>query len=183
MKVIFLDIDGVMNSEVFYVTRHNKQRIKTKFFSIVKFLFVHQSSQQIKKSHYKFRYLFKRLKEETDPSIWKILVSLVNENDYKICISSSWKYLFKNLNDWDKALTKLGFKRNTFIGITPSIEGIRGEEIKAFCNRHDNITSYVILDDDKDMLSEQLSSFIYVDRYTGLTPSNIANIKCLLEKQ
>ena len=46
---------------------------------------------------------------------------------------------------------------------------VRGDEIKEWLSRHPEVTKYVILDDDVDMLDEQKLSFIHTDMYNGLS--------------
>lgn len=188
MKVIFLDIDGVMNSTIFYYKRHRLRWFKLKTYkwliiSKVKWVFngfehkaVSLVNYQINPKHFEFDYTFKRLKEETDSLKWKWLSEFCNEHDYKICISSVWKNHFKETNEWNKALVKLGFNDNIFVGITETHRTLRGTEIKEWVDKHE-VECYAILDDDSDMLPEQLSTcFFQVDGYYGLTPNHLYRI-------
>jgi len=188
MKVIFLDIDGVMNSNVFYEKRYSQRWLKpiTYWHFIIgkiKFIFngfknkgINFSNYKYPKKHDTFKYLFARLNEETDPQKWKWLSEICNLNDYKICITSVWKRHFKNLNDWRDALVKLGFNDDIFVGITGKRRELRGTEIMewismAEASYKEIIEQYIILDDDDDMLPEQLPNFFHVDGYYGLTPN------------
>jgi hypothetical protein len=199
IKVIFLDIDGVMNSNVFYEKRH-KQRLKkpiTWWYTIkrlTKKLFRIESkgvclaNYKTPDHFYTFEYQFKRLKEETCQEKWRWLSEFCNEHDIKICISSVWKNHFGDKNGtipkwWEAALVKLGFKPNTFVGITGSRKKLRGEEIQEWLNQHDNIDDYVILDDDSDMLDEQFKHFHHCDNYFGLTPNHLYRINRQFNKQ
>ena len=52
----------------------------------------------------------------------------------------------------------------------------RGEEIKTWMDKEsekNEIESYVILDDDSDMLPEQMSNFIHIDGQVGLTDKDV----------
>ena len=130
MKVIFLDIDGVMNSTLFYEDRWKKRWFrlstykwliisKTKYvFNGFKYKAVSLVDYKIDPKHYEFPYTFKRLKEETQSKKWAWLAELCNKFDYKICISSVWKNHFKNPNEWNDALKLLGFNDGVFVGIT-----------------------------------------------------------------
>lgn len=188
MKVIFLDIDGVMNSSIFYYKRHRLRWFKLNTYkwliiSKVKWIFngfkhkpISLVNYKINPKHFEFDYSFKRLKEETDFLKWKWLSEFCNKNDYKICISSVLKNHFKELNDWNKALIKLGFNDNIFVGITETHRTLRGTEIKEWVDKY-KIESYAILDDDNDMLPEQLSTcFFQVDGYYGLTSNHLYRI-------
>lgn len=195
-KVIFLDIDGVMNSELFYRARHKKRwlDINTYYWWIkskVKYVLngfkykpVSLVGYVIPEKHKTFKYKFNRLKEETDPLLWKWLVELTEETNSKICISSCWKHHFGYKNDewWKKAFTSLGFKDDVFVGITGDRRTLRGTEIKEWIDSH-NVEDYVIIDDDSDMLPDQMLHFFKTDNYVGLTPTILYKIKNYLTKK
>lgn len=130
MKVIFLDIDGVLNV-------YSKHR--DKYGSIFHEPFVNN------------------------------LARVIDETGAKIIISSTWRMggLQRMLDMWEdrKLLGQV-------IGITPNlwrqVEGEdfherlqRGHEIQAVLDKMPEITSYVIFDDDNDMLKNQLGNFVY----------------------
>ncbi len=193
MKVIFLDIDGVMNSHVFYKQRFYSFKWKlnsmfNRIISKIKYVlngFKHKSLAQhkIPDSFYTYEYQLKRLKNETCPEKWEWLSEWCNENDIKICISSVWKHHFgtkgyeSTPEKWEDALVSLGFKPGTFIGITGDGRTLRGEEIKEFIDANPEIVDYAILDDDSDMLEEQFCKFYHCDRWFGLTPNHLYRIK------
>ena len=142
MNVIFLDIDGVLNSELFYRERHKKLNSSTYFWWIkskVKWIFNGFKYKPVSLANYKpskrsqtFQYKFNRLKEETDLIKWKWIIELTKETDSKICISSCWKHHFgyKNEEWWKKAFILLGFEEGVFVGITGDRKRLRGEEIE-----------------------------------------------------
>jgi len=200
MKVIFLDIDGVMNSTVFYKQRYKRRwrkpitwwywlrsflrklfRIKPKGISLADY--------KTPDSHYTFDYQFKRLQEETCPQKWEWLSEWCNETDAKICVSSTWKHHFgvkgyvSTPEKWEDALVKLGFKPGTYVGITGDREELRGQEIKDWLDKHPGVTDYAILDDDSDMLPEQFVKFHHCDSWFGLSPNHLYRINRQFEKK
>ena len=140
MKVIFLDIDGVLNV--------------------------------IGQGHDEFGQIFHQHFIDN-------LKRIVDETGAKIVISSSWRHsgLQKMLDMWE-------FRNlpGEVIGVTPDLyrfldfEGertmVRGDEIQAVLNIHPEITHYVILDDDTDMLKHQLGNFVQ-------TSNNINHPDCI----
>ncbi len=192
MRVIFLDIDGVMNSTVLYKERYKKRWRKpiTWWYAIkrlVRKLFriepkaISLADWKIPDSHYTFDYQFKRLQEETCPQKWKWLSEWCNETDTKICISSTWKNHFgikdkRTPEKWQDALLKLGFKNGTYVGITETYRTLRGDEIKDWLDKHPEVEDYAILDDDSDMLPEQFNKFHHCDPWFGLTPNHLYRI-------
>ena len=187
MRIIFLDIDGVMNSHVFYEKRYKRRWLKPITYywwikSRIKYVFngfkykaVSLANYKPPKNHESFEYLFKRLKDETDSTKWKWLSEYCNSTDTKICISSVWKRHFKDPQDWDKALQLLGFDYSIFCGITGARRKERGTEIKEWLDKT-SIEKYAILDDDSDMLPEQMSNFFHIDGYYGISPHTIYRI-------
>lgn len=56
----------------------------------------------------------------------------------------------------------------------------RGYEIQEYLDNHSNITNYVIIDDNSDMLESQMKNFLQTDLKTGLTKNDYPKIKKIL---
>lgn len=193
MRVIFLDIDGVMNSRVLYEKRHQQRWLRPiTYWYLIKRIFkkifrieskgVSLADYKTPASYYTFDYQFNRLKEETCPQKWEWLSNWCNKTDTKICVSSVWKHHFGKEDYvstpelWEDALQLLGFKPNTYVGITGSRRTLRGQEIQDWLDKHPEVEDYAILDDDSDMTEEQFDKFHHCDPWFGLTPNHLYRI-------
>lgn len=158
MKVIFLDIDGVINSEDFaiWIQDHPEFCENGGHFWI-------------------------------DPQKIDMIVNLCEETGAKLVISSSWRgwSLKATLEDFStyRDLSRL----NPYIvGVTPRfymnsrMYMSRGDEIQYYLSTDQSITQYCIVDDDNDMLDSQKDNFVRTDFKTGLTEDNIEQIKKIL---
>lgn len=132
MKIIFLDVDGVLNSE---------------------------------------QDLFSWTIESDKHLI--LLACIVRRTNAKIVVSSSWRNcglldtLKKRLNDFSMSI----------YGKTKDI-GERGLEIKDWLDNHNDIESFVILDDeDFDIKSYFPNNFVKTDEEVGLQKEDVE--KCI----
>lgn len=159
MKLIFLDIDGVLNHELWFKERFNS----------------------LKKSHGDEKFF--------DPKSVGLLNFILSETDAKIVVSSSWrlgrsvddlKEIFSKVGvDPSLIIDKtpmLSFQDLKINNQEYHYSVPRGCEIKAWmeCNKNilgDKISKvrYIILDDDSDMLFWQRNNYLQVDSYCGLT--------------
>lgn len=159
MKIIFLDIDGVLNCESAY--RNGECQYQEWIW------------EDGRKDHYQ-RFCV-RSKE--------LLNKLIDETDAKIVISSTWRH---SGIEFMKKVWEMEEMSGEIIGITPSLrtKGLdipRGLEIAYFLNNdlqfnHINwdkgiqqeymdksgVENYIIIDDDSDMLYNQRKHFVHV---------------------
>ena len=131
LKLIFLDIDGVLNNNKTFERLQDYNR-----------------------------------KDLLDDQLIEKLNSLTDTINAKIVISSTWRFCHcKELLESSIA--------GKIIGRTPCLHTKRGEEIKAYLDTIIEDVSYVILDDDIDMLEEQLPYFIQTTNALGLEDKHI----------
>jgi hypothetical protein len=156
MKVIFLDIDGVLNSNDWYV---------------------------------KTRGVGGYNGGDVDPECIELINDLIDATGAKIIMSSSWRSDYENSCEY---LYDNGLYCDAIIGKTPHFcytcqnDDIRstlcrGNEIQYVLESKD-ITSYVIFDDDQDMLYSQKDNFIHIDYMHGITKEHIEQAIKILNK-
>lgn len=164
MKIIFLDIDGVLNHNLFY------------------------------KNSFERRYeegAIPHPYSEIDPECVSYLNDLCSRTGVKIVISSTWRH--SGLEYCKDVLTYHGFT-GEIIGITPTSRCgmcVRGNEIQKWIDDNSemlcgsrigsNFKQYVILDDDTDMLYWQRNNYIQIDSHCGLTPNNCIKAENILK--
>jgi hypothetical protein len=159
MRIIFLDIDGVLNSwaSCYKITTEKLQ----------------------------------------------LLNSLIEQTGAKIVISSSWRIGSKDVKDFiEKNFKKSNFRLDNFkdvtnrecienifyndniIGLTDTFGPSRGDEIKRWLDIYcDDVESYVIFDDETNMLDEQLEHLVQTDTYYGITDREIHLATLILTNQ
>lgn len=121
-------------------------------------------------------------------SVEKLLLldKIIQKTGAKIVITSSWKRGYKNAEEFKDDLYDQRCSRNVktetpfekfveqIYDITDNHGPWRGDEIQRYIeNNKDKIESYVILDDDNDMLEEQLFNFVQTDSYYGLSEKEV----------
>ena len=159
MKVIFLDIDGVLNSEEFAIWCSEFPD------------FIREGGSNW-----------------VDPNAVKMIVYLCEKHDVKLVISSSWR-IFDTYNtiEYFKRYRDLIPLCNYIVGVTPRsmddrIWESRGEEIQQYLDTHPEVENYVIVDDDNDMLESQKDHFVRCNYMFGLIPGKVIEIEDILNK-
>lgn len=121
MNIIFLDVDGVLNSRNKLITIYN----------------------QTHKPHSGYSYPF-------DESCLENLERLVEATNSKLVITSTWRKDEEGRNTLMKALKDYKLDER-IVGYTPVLETRREIEIKEFLSKLNSTPNFVILDDDTDM--------------------------------
>ena len=165
MKIIFLDVDGVLNNNIFL----KKRRIILK--------------------ENKGIYI-----PRLDDKNFIALKTLVERTNAKIVLSSYWRYYFdKNLmpnnnglHNHGKDLTlklrkhNLSLKDKTSTDLTRFQK--RGDIIKEYLHTHEDIDNFVILDDDNIMKEFTDTNLIQTKPEYGLTMSDVKKAENILNK-
>ncbi len=163
--ILFLDVDGVLNSFAWYKSKEYK--IRQARFNI-------EYGEQKKDNDY---YLTSLSRTSIDPIALKNLNSIFQRLDLGIVVSSTWRRYPPAM----QALAEcgiLGWDRR-FMGATPvlkmSINKFRGDEIKSWIDEHDYKGKFVILDDEGDLepLTDRL---VRTSLGTGLTTKDVEKV-------
>lgn len=143
MQVIFLDIDGVFNSQEWYTERMDVGR--------------------------SYDYPL----DEFSPELVRNFNEVIEKTKAKIVVSSTWRIgrslpelrdLFRFVGIKGEVIGKTS--SNEFRGGRENF--VRGMEIKQWIDEQREEVDYIIIDDDNDMLPEQQSRFIKTSWSRGL---------------
>ena len=179
MKVIFLDIDGVMNcqEEMLAMLEQNPKA--------------------------------RNGVDLPSPAKCRLLKKLVDETDAEIVLSSSWRLNLIHIQNIIDTFRPYGLRLdgftqdgvpqtrfvdtkyenikpkytfNCFDAAAPNYEGIRiedrGAEIAYWLIKHPEVTSYVILDDESsDIIDWHPNNLVKTSLYSGLTEKEV--LKCI----
>ena len=165
-KILFLDIDGVLNTE-----RHHEYCYKNGI----------DNSDD-------YGYLF-------DAVAVKNLARIVNETGADIVISSSWKYsgLSTLLDMWSERglpgrvidITPDNISNEMLLHAdldNMELLSCKGYEIREWLTAHGkNVCSYAILDDEQEMLPEQQNHFVQTNPTVGITEDDAEKAIAILK--
>jgi hypothetical protein len=148
MRVIFLDFDGVLNSAASFVMENRR--------------------------HGKDKRLKRPLNEHLDRVCTSNFQYILDKcPDVKIVISSTWR-IQHSLPWLKKKLKSYGIDASRVIGKTPeSFGGFRGHEISLWLDKHDDVTDYIVIDDNSLLDNTHDNVFIKTSWDTGLTLKHV----------
>ena len=166
-KIIFLDIDGVINDKEYF--------------------------ECLKKEYTKMHGNWPNDRAMVNENKLNIFAELCeNNDDLKICLSSSHRCFtyqetidaLSRYKEWKRILTFI-------VGSTPvrsyskklnQIRGYRGEEIKAWLEKPGRtVNQYCIVDDEYDFLDEQERFIVRPSEDLGVTDKELQEIKTMLD--
>lgn len=155
-RYLFLDIDGVLNSE-------------RTVFAYDKLIHAGMAKHDILLGKPTLTYF--------DPIAVMLLKKAQEKIGFKIVISSTWRYTL-NKSDFDVIFSEYGWDTTDIIvGKTDTDGKIRGDEIKRWLNQYAKYPyEYCILDDSSDMLESQLNNFVQTTFEDGLSFDNYQKI-------
>ena len=177
MNIIFLDIDGVLNSsdsvlaKIGLTAMSDGQRFALSCLSA-----------RLKNEHADLPYGAKFALLTADPTCVGLLNRLLRETDAKIVLSSTHRSNFTRGADGGMGfgsvehmhylgvfLTAMGVEVNDrLIGLTTQYSGaVRGREIQQYLDEHSEIKEYIILDDGRDFYGHQ--NLIWCNPHNGLS--------------
>ena len=151
MKIIFCDVDGVLNN---LRERHEKVDGSGDVFAV----------------DYKNwnKHAVKRIDD------------LCYYTGAQVVISSSWRKLYPDYMWWNEQFKLAGAKHIWVVDVTgDSHNGFRGREINDYLLEEADIDRYVILDDESDFYPDQPR--VYVDMYGGLLNHHFLEALMILE--
>jgi len=161
MKVIFLDVDGVLNS-------------------------TEDMMEYLKRTGKKSAGLY----DEVEPRALKLFKEIVDKTGAEIVVSSSWRYgwTHKHLElggeliiKLKEELEKVGLK---ILDTTPILHGVhRGDEIRDWLERHPEVESFIILDDDSDMCEFTNTNLVKTTNSRGLREEHVIKAIDILNKK
>lgn len=150
MNIIFLDIDGVLNSLDSVLAFRDDGHL---FWS--------------------------DRKESLDPVSVGLLQHLCEETDAKIVISSTWRKLYSE-QEFRDIFASYGWENFPILGMTTTDKvhpdsWARGYEIQDWLDNNP-WKNYVILDDDSDMLDCQSEQFVHVSGINGFRSKHYCKV-------
>lgn len=151
MNIIFLDIDGVLNSRNKLIEVYNKTH----------------------KPHSGYSYPFDEICLEN-------LKLLVQNTNSKIVITSTWRKYSVGIDTLLKKLKEYNLDTEV-IGYTKVLNTTREEEIKEYLSTCQEISNFIILDDDKDF-TELYPFLTKTNNQFGLTIQNVEDAITKLNK-
>jgi hypothetical protein len=130
MNILFLDIDGVLNSQNWFKSEAF-ERARATFKEKRMAGSNERTAAELRACH-------------IDPDALTLLKKCIQDLKLTVVLSSTWRTLPSGI----EALKQAGL---SFIGMTPEISSTRGLEIQAWIDQNNVTGNFAILDDDDNM--------------------------------
>lgn len=165
MKIIFLDIDGVLNSDLFMGTDAFKESIR-QYKNLLDVI------NNAPETH-------------IDPAAVQLLNNLVEDTGAQVVLSSSWRMKF-SVEEMNEIL---GRRDATFkiVAATPlsrhMSRSLRGLEVQEYLDELDEQPESFVILDDMDEFPKHRKYFIHTKERVGLTSEDIFRATAILNKE
>jgi hypothetical protein len=153
MKIIFLDMDGVLCTQRAHIAQ----------------------GLQHMPNHHPFM-------DALDREAVGMLNAFTAQFYTKYVLSSTWRKQHTQ-TEMEQHLRKYGWKGEFHDDWKTDEDGpVRGWEIERWLGNHRDVTNYIILDDNSDMLDSQKFHFVQTDEWNGLTAQNYWQMEKIFRK-
>jgi len=161
VKIVFLDLDGVLNSHAYMASQNHADPH-------------HERATSIKGLDGWVKMI--------DPKAVKLLNTLLEQTHAKIVISSSWRHAHPTKRM--QAILDLAGMVGDVIDSTPLMTGPRGHEIASWLGAHPEVKAFVIFDDGSDAGEGGLTKwFIKTELAHGLQDEHVQRAIHLLGRR
>lgn len=169
MKILFLDMDGVLNSHEFLYTKRNASRTR-------------------------WNGTVESWATMVDPEAVERLNKVIEATGAEICLSSSWRYAFRHaLPKFTEVLRAKGYLGPDVKYRTPTGHEmpkgyssgnvvIRGQEVATWLHEHPGVTHYAIVDDSNDF-GPLLDRLVQTRWSTGMLDEHVAPLIEMLGRE
>lgn len=138
MKILFLDVDGVLNSGRWLYERNARKESRD------------DGDERALEDRFNHLVLPVERMDSVDPDAVARLNGLLTRVETKVVVSSTWR-LGRSARETFDVLTAFGVEAD-FFDVTPDIGGRRGRQIDRWLENHKGmVTKFAIVDDDADM--------------------------------
>lgn len=149
-KIVFLDVDGVLNSDKFYNELLEEEGIDC------------------------FR------EDILDQRAISRVARIIRDTEAHVVISSSWRWDIQSMNRLLEQLNAFGIEPVDTTIMDMRVNMSRADEIKLWLEQHPDVTNYVVLDDDIMNIEEVGRHHIKTNMNRGLETNHVEQAKKIL---